>query len=142
MGGSMMVTKKLYTQLEVIELLKLPPTTIKRWLEYFTHFIPVVQRGDSKFFEYESLKVLTRVSELRQDRYHLGTIVRILVEEGFPMYSTPREMSGPHMDKPGSSADSEELKSREQQRRIVSSILLIADELYRLAGHLDELGHK
>ncbi|MEK4514774.1 MerR family transcriptional regulator [Paenibacillus sp. FSL H8-0122] len=138
-----MVTKKLYTQLEVIELLKLPPTTIKRWLEYFIHFIPVVQRGDSKFFEYESLKVLTRVSELRQDRYHLGTIVRILVEEGFPMYCGPREMSGLHMDKSGISSDSEELKSKEQQQqRIVSSILLIADELYRLAGHLDELGQK
>ncbi|WP_238650439.1 MerR family transcriptional regulator [Paenibacillus piscarius] len=136
-----MVSKKLYTQLEVIDLLKLPPTTIKRWLEYFSHFIPLVQKGDSKFYEYESLKILVRVNELRQQRYHLGTIVRILVEEGFPMYSPSRELEGPEMDKPGGSAAvGEALKAYEEQQIIVSCITQIADELQRLAGYLKERG--
>lgn len=29
-----------YTQLEIINLSKLPPTTVKRWLEYFSYFVP------------------------------------------------------------------------------------------------------
>lgn len=131
------MTTKRYTQLEVIDSLKLPPTTVKRWLEYFSHFIPVVLKGDCKFYEYETLTVLKRINELRQARYHLGTIVRILVEEGFPMYSPSRELEGPEMDKSSSSAvHGEALGAYEEQQIIISSILRIADELYRLAEYL------
>lgn len=138
-----MINKRLYTQLEVIELLKLPPTTVKRWLEYFSHFIPVVLKGDSKYYEYETMRIIKRVNELRQERYHLGTIVRILVEEGFPMYSPSRELEGLEMDKPGGSAANVEApKAYDEQQIIVSCITRIADELQRLAGYLKERGQE
>lgn len=77
---------RLYSQLELIQMIKLPPTTVKRWLVHFSLFIPTVKIGDSVSYKYETLTLLKRIKALRVERYHLGTIVRILIEEGFPLY--------------------------------------------------------
>lgn len=76
-----------YSQLELIQMIKLPPTTVKRWLTHFALFIPTVKIGDSVAYKYETLALLKRIKALRTERYHLGTIVRILIEEGFPLYN-------------------------------------------------------
>lgn len=47
-----------YTQLEIINLSKLPPTTVKRWLEYFSYFVPGTRQGDQVLYPYETLKLL------------------------------------------------------------------------------------
>lgn len=47
-----------YTQLEIINLSKLPPTTVKRWLEYFSYFVPGTRQGDQTLYPYETLKLL------------------------------------------------------------------------------------
>lgn len=52
-----------YTQLEIINLSKLPPTTVKRWLEYFSYFVPGTRQGDQVLYPYETLKLLKRISE-------------------------------------------------------------------------------
>lgn len=79
--------RKQFSQLELIQALKLPPTTVKRWLDYFSIFIPTIKIGDSVLYEFETLTLMKRIKMLRLERYHLSTIVRLLLEEGFPIYN-------------------------------------------------------
>ncbi|MEK4850805.1 MerR family transcriptional regulator [Paenibacillus sp. FSL H7-0756] len=123
-----------YTQLEIINLSKLPPTTVKRWLEYFSYFVPGTRQGDQVLYPYETLKLLKRISELRMERYHLSTIVRLLIEEGFPMYSkSEQELPVPERMESGMA----EAQEPDRQQQLVASLSSLANELIRIADHLN-----
>lgn len=123
-----------YTQLEIINLSKLPPTTVKRWLEYFSYFVPGTRQGDQVLYPYETLKLLKRISELRMERYHLSTIVRLLIEEGFPMYSkSEQELPVPERMESGMA----EAQEPDRQQQLVASLSSLANELLRIADHLN-----
>ncbi|WP_405115555.1 MerR family transcriptional regulator [Paenibacillus sp. FSL K6-1217] len=123
-----------YTQLEIINLSKLPPTTVKRWLEYFSYFVPGSRQGDQVLYPYETLKLLKRISELRMERYHLSTIVRLLIEEGFPMYNKgePEAPASEKMD-----IRTTEQPEPDRQQQLVASLSSLANELIRIADHLN-----
>ncbi|ETT74613.1 hypothetical protein C173_08421 [Paenibacillus sp. FSL R7-277] len=123
-----------YTQLEIINLSKLPPTTVKRWLEYFSYFVPGTRQGDQVLYPYETLKLLKRISELRMERYHLSTIVRLLIEEGFPMYSKS-EQELPVPERTENRMD--EAPEPDRQQQLVASLSSLANELIRIADHLN-----
>lgn len=125
-----------YTQLEIINLSKLPPTTVKRWLEYFSYFVPGTRQGDQALYPYETLKLLKRISELRMERYHLSTIVRLLIEEGFPMYSK-NEQELPVPERTDSRMS--EAPEMDRQQQLVASLSSLANELIRIADHLNHL---
>ncbi|WP_342478623.1 MerR family transcriptional regulator [Paenibacillus sp. FSL H7-0350] len=125
-----------YTQLEIINLSKLPPTTVKRWLEYFSYFVPVTRQGDQALYPYETLKLLKRISELRMERYHLSTIVRLLIEERFPMYSK-NEQELPVPERTDSRMS--EAPEMDRQQQLVASLSSLANELIRIADHLNHL---
>ncbi len=84
---------KLYNQLEIIKALRVSPTTVKRWIQYFHEFIPTVRQGDMVMYESGTLKLLRRVRTLRNNRFSLKTILNLLEEEGFekfaPKHSDP-----------------------------------------------------
>lgn len=101
-----------YSQLELIQMIKLPPTTVKRWLTHFALFIPTVKIGDSVAYKYETLTLLKRIKALRTERYHLGTIVRILIEEGFPLYNSDMIASRTGGKKPGKAVGKPSASSR------------------------------
>lgn len=125
-----------YTQLEIINLSKLPPTTVKRWLEYFSYFVPGTRQGDQVLYPYETLKLLKRISELRMERYHLSTIVRLLIEEGFPMYSkSEQELPVPERTENRMT----ETPEQDRQQQLVASLSSLANELLRIADHLNHL---
>ncbi|MBP2116357.1 MerR family transcriptional regulator [Paenibacillus silagei] len=125
-----------YTQLEIINLSKLPPTTVKRWLEYFSYFVPGTRQGDQVLYPYETLKLLKRISELRMERYHLSTIVRLLIEEGFPMYSKgEQELPVPERTE----SRMAEAPEPDRQQQLVASLSSLANELIRIADHLNHL---
>lgn len=123
-----------YTQLEMINLSKLPPTTVKRWLEYFSYFVPGTRQGDQVLYPYETLKLLKRISELRMERYHLSTIVRLLIEEGFPMYGKA-EQEVPALER--TEIDAAESPQPDRQQQLVASLSSLANELVRIADHLN-----
>ncbi|MDF2936701.1 MAG: hypothetical protein K0Q90_2074 [Paenibacillaceae bacterium] len=79
---------KLYNQLEVIKALRVSPTTVKRWIHYFSEFIPTVRQGDAVMYEAGTLKLLRRVRTLRNNRFSLKSILNLLEEEGFEGIST------------------------------------------------------
>lgn len=126
-----------YTQLELITISKLPPTTVKRWLEYFSYFVAATRQGDQVLYPYETLKLLKRISELRAERYHLSTIVRLLIEDGFPMYGKEdkKELQPP----PPMEKISAEPKKPDRQQLLVASLAALADELNRIADHLNHM---
>lgn len=126
-----------YTQLELINLSKLPPTTVKRWLDYFSYFVQGIRQGDQMLYPYETLKLLKRISELRMERYHLSTIVRLLIEEGFPMYSKG-ELDAPAPEPQQTSIPVAEAAETDRQQQLVSSLSALANELIRLADHLNQ----
>lgn len=126
-----------YTQLEMINLSKLPPTTVKRWLDYFSYFVQGIRQGDQMLYPYETLKLLKRISELRMERYHLSTIVRLLIEEGFPMYGKG-EQEPPAPESEQESNPVAAAKENDQQQQLAASLSALANELIRLAGHLNQ----
>lgn len=126
-----------YTQLELINLSKLPPTTVKRWLDYFSYFVQGIRQGDQMLYPYETLKLLKRISELRMERYHLSTIVRLLIEEGFPMYSKG-ELDAPAPESQQNSIPVAASAETDRQQQLVTSLSALANELIRLADHLNQ----
>ncbi|MEK3901825.1 MULTISPECIES: MerR family transcriptional regulator [unclassified Paenibacillus] len=126
-----------YTQLELINLSKLPPTTVKRWLDYFSYFVQGIRQGDQMLYPYETLKLLKRISELRMERYHLSTIVRLLIEEGFPMYSKG-ELDAPASEPQQNSIPVAAAAETDRQQHLVTSLSALANELIRLADHLKQ----
>lgn len=126
-----------YTQLELINLSKLPPTTVKRWLDYFSYFVQGIRQGDQMLYPYETLKLLKRISELRMERYHLSTIVRLLIEEGFPMYGKA-DQDPPALERQPDSNPVAAAAETNQQQQLVASLSALANELIRLADHLNQ----
>lgn len=80
-------------QEEIGKLLKLPPSTVKLWLGYYAAFISPVQVEDQTVYTEEVLNLFLRIKALRAERYHLSTITRFLVEEGFPLYIVKQDLS-------------------------------------------------
>lgn len=80
-------------QEEIGKLLKLPPSTVKLWLGYYAAFISPVQVEDQTVYTEEVLSLFLRIKALRAQRYHLSTITRFLVEEGFPLYIVKQDLS-------------------------------------------------
>lgn len=146
-----------YSQLELIQMMKLPPTTVKRWLTHFSLFIPTVKIGDSVAYKYETLTLLKRIKALRMERYHLGTIVRILIEEGFPVYNSDPDRGKPAQKKPVSPADKAPLPSGKAEtarpvparnnqpdavhkRELAQTLQNLSEQINLLAQQIDRLG--
>lgn len=85
-------------------------------------------------YPYETLKLLKRISELRMERYHLSTIVRLLIEEGFPMYGKA-EQEAPASER--TEIDAAESPQPDRQQQLVASLSSLASELVRIADHLN-----
>jgi DNA-binding transcriptional MerR regulator len=86
--------KRLYSQIEIIILSKLPPTTVKRWLEYFSDCVPSTRKGDLDYYQFETVEVLKRISELRNEKYRLKSIRHQLELEGFKRKNEESEEKG------------------------------------------------
>lgn len=70
------------------------------------------------------------------ERYHLSTIVRLLIEEGFPMYSK-NEQELPVPERTDSRMS--EAPEMDRQQQLVASLSSLANELIRIADHLNHL---
>ncbi|MEK4514794.1 MerR family transcriptional regulator [Paenibacillus sp. FSL H8-0122] len=134
-----------YSQLELIQMLRLPPTTVKRWLTYYSLFMPIVKKGDSVMYRYEALNLLKRIETLRKERYHLGTIVRILIEEGFPLYHENDSEAGRLYPNPGGSGESSgnpasviSLRNEGFKRDLVGSLEKLSLQIKELAELLEK----
>ena len=46
---------RLYSQIEIIILSKLPPTTVKRWLEYFSDCVRSTRKRDLDYYQFETV---------------------------------------------------------------------------------------
>lgn len=132
-----------YSQLELIQMLRLPPTTVKRWLTYYSLFMPIIKKGDSVMYKYEALTLLKRIETLRKERYHLGTIVRILIEEGFPLYQENDSEAGRLY--PGGSGELSSnpasvisLRNEGFKRDLVGSLEKLSLQIKELAELLDK----
>lgn len=125
-----------YSQMELIQLVRLPATTVKRWLTYYSLFMPTVRKGDIMMYRYEAIPLLKRIEALRKERYHLGTIVRILIEEGFPVYrENEAESGGPY---PQESADMQPKDNF--NRELALSLEKLSQQIQELAGLLQKYG--
>lgn len=124
-------------QQEIGKLLKLPPSTVKLWLGYYAAFISPVQLEDKVVYTEDVLGLFLRIKAFRADRYHLSTITRLLIEEGFPLYivkpgsSNPQTPNPPGQEEP-SSGESQEPEVREVIERISTELTRICDELNQL----------
>jgi len=131
---------RLYSQLEIILLCKLPPTTVKRWLTYFGDYVFSVQQNDFTAYSFETVTLMMRIDELRNQKYHLRTIRRILHEEGFPV-KEGREMT----EEKGETQKTERTLeggavSESQQNQVLSqSLRIVAEGLSQIAYQLEEL---
>lgn len=139
---------KLYNQLEVIKALRVSPTTVKRWIQYFSEFIPTVRQGDAIMYEAGALKLLRRVRTLRNNRYNLKTILGLLEEEGFekftPVAPAPAEFPGIPEDRPTRMQKSVRLKNKctprpEDLQPLIHSFQAVSREFAQIASHIDKL---
>ena len=71
------------------------------------------------------------------ERYHLSTIVRLLIEEGFPMYGKGEQEPSATESEPESNPVAVAAEN-DQQQQLVASLSALANELIRLAGHLNQ----
>lgn len=139
---------KLYNQLEVIKALRVSPTTVKRWIQYFSEFIPTVRQGDAVMYEAGALKLLRRVRTLRNNRYNLKTILSLLEEEGFEKFASfdppAAGFPGTTEDQPIRTKNSVRLKSKclaqpEDLQPLVHSFQAVSREFAQMASHIDKL---
>jgi DNA-binding transcriptional MerR regulator len=139
---------KLYNQLEVIKALRVSPTTVKRWIHYFSEFIPTVRQGDAVMYEAGALKLLRRVRTLRNNRYSLKTILSLLEQEGFekfaPVASPADEFSANPEDRPIRTQKPVRLKSKciaqpKDLQPLVQSFQAVSREFAQIASQIDKL---
>lgn len=125
-----------YSQMELIQMVRLPATTVKRWLTYYSLFMPTVRKGDIMMYRYEAIPLLKRIEALRKERYHLGTIVRILIEEGFPVYRENDADEGkPYPQEPA------EVQLKENiNLELAQSLEKLSQQIQELAGLLQRYG--
>jgi DNA-binding transcriptional MerR regulator len=132
---------RLYSQLEIIQLSKLPPTTVKRWLAYFSDYVFSMRQNDFTAYGFETVTLMKRIDELRKQKYHLRSIRRILREEGFPVKkeseiaenSGEKQMTALTEHRPPGRSDA-------QQIQLLTQALNIVEEgLRRISFQLEEL---
>ncbi|MFM9332264.1 MerR family transcriptional regulator [Paenibacillus mesotrionivorans] len=139
---------KLYNQLEVIKALRVSPTTVKRWIHYFSEFIPTVRQGDAVMYESGALKLLRRVRTLRNNRYSLKTILSLLEQEGFekfaPVASPAEDFFTIPEDRPIRTQKPVRLKNKciakpEDLKPLVHSFQAVSREFAQIASQIDKL---
>ncbi len=139
---------KLYNQLEVIKALRVSPTTVKRWIHYFSEFIPTVRQGDAVMYEAGALKLLRRVRTLRNNRYSLKTILSLLEQEGFekfpPVASPAEELYTIPEDRPIRLQKPVRQKNKciakpEDLQPLVHSFQAVSREFAQIASQIDKL---
>lgn len=139
---------RLYSQIEIIILSKLPPTTVKRWLVFFSDLVPSFRKGDLDYYQFETLELLKRISELRNQKFRLHTIRRILEEEGSQANQKPLgESRGVKHNKEilkrerGERWDllAELFKSEGAPQALIVSLSTLADELNKIVQELEVL---
>ncbi len=133
---------KLYNQLEIIKALRVSPTTVKRWIQYFHDYIPTVRQGDMVMYESGTLKLLRRVRTLRNNRFSLKTILNLLEEEGFqkfvPLYSDP--LAEPPAVTPATPFPEIKIKrDPEAWLLMMQSLETISREFAQIASQIDKL---
>lgn len=136
-------------QQEMSKLLKLPPSTVKLWLAYYAAFISPVNQKDQVVYTEDVLNLFMRIKALRAERYHLSTIIRLLVEEGFPLYIAKPDSSldekkpdakKSDAKKPISATEAPSGSGQEPELREV--IHRISTELSRISQQLNHLSRK
>jgi DNA-binding transcriptional MerR regulator len=128
---------RLYSQIEIIILSKLPPTTVKRWLDFFSDLVPSIRKGDLDYYHFETLELLKRISELRNEKYRLNTIRNILLEEALSVSKEgfhEQANSGKRMD---GRQTRERFAASENPQAIILSLNVLADELFKIARQLE-----
>lgn len=128
---------RLYSQIEIIILSKLPPTTVKRWLDYFSDLVPSIRKGDLDYYQFETLELLRRISELRNEKFRLNTIRRLLMEEGFDTTKKIPEEGSISEKVLQKELQPEMLTSLGPPHAIMLSLSVLADELYKIAQELE-----
>ena len=68
---------------ELRDILKVNRTTLTNWIKHYCEFIPVLKQGDVMVYEQETLQVLGRIKELRDQLYSHQTIKKMLYDEGY-----------------------------------------------------------
>lgn len=135
---------RLYSQLEIIMLSKLPPTTVKRWLTYFGDYVFAVQQNDFTSYGFETVSLMKRIDELRKQKYHLRTIRRILREEGFPIREGSKEVEVKKetQEEEKISVGKPVILENLQTQVLVQSLVIIAEGLSRIAYQLEGLRNR
>lgn len=133
---------RLYSQLEIIQLSKLPPTTVKRWLAYFSDYVFSVRQNDFTAYGFETVSLMKRIDELRKQKYHLRSIRRILREEGFPVKE--ESLAGENREeKPTVTLTENKPLDGSESRQVqllMQTLDIVAEGLRRIACQLDEFG--
>ncbi|MFM9330968.1 MerR family transcriptional regulator [Paenibacillus mesotrionivorans] len=126
---------RLYSQIEIIILSKLPPTTVKRWLEYFSDCVPSIRKGDLDYYQFETVEVLKRISELRNEKYRLKSIRHQLEQEGFNRKKEASEENGS-----GGKITQEKDISTKMEKEVDSQAILLT--LHALAAEMHSISKK
>lgn len=131
---------RLYSQLEIIQLSKLPPTTVKRWLAYFSDYVCSVRQNDFTAYGFETVSLMKRIDELRRQKYHLRSIRRILREEGFPVKeeSSAGEKRGEKQPVTLTENKPQDESESRQVQLLTQTLGIVAEGLRRISCQLDE----
>lgn len=130
---------RLYSQIEIIILSKLPHTTVKRWLEYFSDCVPSTRKGDLDYYQFETVEVLKRISELRNEKYRLKSIRQQLEQEGFKRKKEESEESGtPHKRVPEGDI-SKKMEIDVDSQAILMTLHALAAEMHSISKKLEVL---
>lgn len=130
---------RLYSQIEIIVLSKLPPTTVKRWLEYFSDFIPSTRKGDLDYYQFETIGVLKRISELRNDKYRLKSIQHQLEQEGFRKKEECPEAEGNQSKTEHNEENSDKLENHVDTKAILLTLHALSMEMHSISKKLEVL---
>lgn len=130
---------RLYSQIEIIILSKLPPTTVKRWLEYFSDCVPSTRKGDLDYYQFETVEVLKRISELRNEKYRLKSIKHQLEQEGFKRKKEESEESGTSDKRVHEEGMSNKMEIDVDSQAILMTLHALAAEMHSISKQLEVL---
>lgn len=130
---------RLYSQIEIIVLSKLPPTTVKRWLEYFSDFVPSTRRGDLDYYQFETIGVLKRISEMRNEKYRLKSIWHQLEQEGFSKKGESPEEEGRHGQREHNEENFDKLEDHVDTKALLMTLHALSIEMHSISKKLEVL---
>lgn len=78
---------------DLVEALGLARSTISDWLDEFAIYIPIIRKGNVKYYQQSTIDVLQAIRELREEGFSKIEIMDRLQERGFAMTVTEEEAS-------------------------------------------------